>query len=86
MNERTTPLSKMPESYRLKVEIGKLFRDYFEERLVEKPTLDDREELHFKFARKVIDILSTKGEVIELCPECMAKHVLWLSENGGIPI
>ena len=26
------------------------------------------------------------GEGIELCPECMAKHITKLSENGGIPI
>ena len=33
-----------------------------------------------------IEDLSTEGKVMELCPECMAKHVIWLSEHGGISI
>ena len=32
------------------------------------------------------NLSNDKGEVIELCPKCIAKHVLWLSEHGGIPI
>ena len=36
--------------------------------------------------QKAVERLSAEGEVIELCPECMAKHVIWLSEHGGIPI
>ncbi len=60
--EKEKPNSNMP--YSLKREIGKLFMEYHDKRWTEIPTSEDKEELHFKYARKAIQILKNEGKVI----------------------
>ena len=55
-NEKETPNML----YDLKHEIGNLFCEYYHERINEKPTTSDREELQYKYARKAINLLQAK--------------------------
>ena len=48
----------------LKHEIGDILCDYYNERLIEKPTINDREELQFKYAGEIIDQINSKENVV----------------------